>query len=271
MTPAVIQRWIDTLPSADTAHRCKKRLHTCLEEAVRMGLLPMNPAKYVKVPPLGPSAAAAWTGDEARRFLAVSEGHAYEPYWSLALRLAMRPCELVGLRWDAVDFEARTLTVKEGLATVSSVRFEGGPKSEAGNRTLDLPADLVALLKAHRARQRARRLELGALWRENNLVCTNDVGEPICHRTLTRAFKRLSARAGARDIRLYDLRHTAISAMAERGADIKAISEVAGHASVRITRNVYQHVNRKQRAAALDALTDAFTGPEPTADRAVSE
>lgn len=61
-----------------------------------------------------------------------------------------------------------------------------------------------------------------------------------------------------RAIRLYDLRHTSISLMAAGGADLKAVSEVAGHANVAITRNVYQHINRNQRAAALAALTDAL-------------
>jgi integrase len=93
-------------------------------------------------------------------------------------------------------------------------------------------------------------------------VCTGELGQPIGYRNLTRAFKRLCEVAGVKEIRLYDLRHTAISLMAESGADIKAISEVAGHANVLITRTIYQHVNRNQRAAVLAALSSALEGPE---------
>jgi integrase len=258
LTPATVQAWIDTLPTPDTAHRCRRTLHICLEEAARLNLLPANPADRVTTPPKGPSKAAAWTGEEVRSFLAATADHSYHPYWPLALRLGLRPSELLGLHWDSVDLDAGTLAVCEGRATVGNASYEGAPKSDAGNRSLDLPADLVAMLRAHRAYQKARRLEMGDLWREHSLVCAGELGQPVSHRNLTRAFKRLCAVASVRPIRLYDLRHTAISAMAAAGADIKAISEVAGHANVTITRNVYQHINRKQRAAALAALADAY-------------
>jgi integrase len=62
-------------------------------------------------------------------------------------------------------------------------------------------------------------------------------------------------------IRLYDLRHTAITLMAARGVGITAVSEVAGHANVLVTRSIYQHINRGQRAAALAALTEALDEP----------
>jgi integrase len=87
---------------------------------------------------------------------------------------------------------------------------------------------------------------------------------------LTRALKRLCAVAKVQPIPLYDLRHAAISAMAAAGADIKAISEVAGHADVLITRNAYQYINRKQRSAALAALTAVYGEAPPKAVEGIS-
>jgi integrase len=148
--------------------------------------------------------------------------------------------------------------------------YDGGPKSKAGKRTLDLPPPLLAILRAHRADQAPAVLSLADAKRGGALVCTGELGHPIGYRNLTRSFKRLCRVAGVRPIRLYDLRHTGISVMAERGADIKAISEVAGHANVLITRNVYQHVNRNQRAAALAALTEALGEPSDPSQEGVS-
>jgi integrase len=267
LTPASLQAWIDTLPTPDTAHRCRRTLHICLEEAVRLNLLALNPADRVTTPPKGASTAAAWSRDSGRRFLAAAANHTYQPYWTLALRLGLRPSELLGLRWAAVNLDAGTVAVAEARATVANRSYKGAPKSDAGNRVLDMPADLVVHLRAHKARQNAERLALGPVWRGNDLVCCGELGQPIAYRNLTRAFKRVCGVAGVPMIRLYDLRHTAISLMAEAGADIKAISEVAGHANVLITRNIYQHINRAQRAAALGHLAEALgdTQPEPPA------
>lgn len=271
LSPARLQAWIDTLPTPDTAHRCKRTLHICLADAVNLGLLALNPADRVKTPRKPPSPATAWSLEETRRFLAAAKDHAYQPYWLLSLRLPLRPSEVLGLHWENVDLDNGTLAVVEGRATVANTSYDGGPKSDAGNRIIDLPDDMVVTLRAHRTHQRERRLALGDQWREHGLVCAGEMGQPIGHRNLTRAFKRLCGVAGVKDIRLYDLRHTAISLMAAAGADIKAISEVAGHANVLFTRNVYQHINRNQRRAAIGALTDALGEPAPAGVEAVSE
>jgi integrase len=269
LTPARLQAWLDTVPTPYQAYRANRVLHTAFEEAVRLNLLVVNPSTRVSVPPQPPSRAASWTAAECRAFLAAAAAQAYHPYWLLACRLALRPCELLGLRWRSVDLEAGTLRVVEGRATVVHDAFEGPPKSPSGRRTLDLPADVLAALRAHKAAQNEARLRCGPCWREHGLVVAGALGQPIDHRNLTTAFKALIRAAGVRDIRLYDLRHTAISLMAEAGADFKAVSEIAGHADVRITRNVYQHVNRGQRKAALDVLGEALTqgdmGPKSAA------
>ena len=258
VTAARVQAWIDKIVSRDTARRARRILYTCLEDAVRLNMLPANPVARVIAPPPPRPVGTAWSKEEARAFLTAAAGYVYHPYWLLAVRLALRPSELLGLRWQAVDLDAGTLSVEEGRATVRNSAFEGGTKSAAGQRKLDLPADVVGVLKAHKVAQNRLRLKVGPAWEDHNLVCAGEEGQFIRHNNLTRAFKRLCKLSGVKAIRLYDLRHTAISLMAEAGADFKAISEVAGHANVRITRNVYQHINRSQRAAALEALSEAL-------------
>jgi integrase len=112
---------------------------------------------------------------------------------------------------------------------------------------------------------------LGTVWNQNNLVCSGEVGQPIEYRNLRRAFKRICIEAGVSEIRLYDLRHTAITLMAAAGGDLKAISEVAGHANVTITRNVYQHINKQQRNAVLATLTVAHAAPAKPRLKVVSQ
>jgi integrase len=258
LTPATLQDWVDKLPTPDAAVRSRRILHIVLEDAVRLGMLDLNPAGRVKTPPKPPAQSAAWSADEARRFLQAARAHTYEPFWTLALRLGTRPGELLGLRWQAVDLDAGTLTISEAASTFGHETFTGAPKTKAARRTYDLPADLVALLDAHRRRQR----ELGWGWRNADCVCTRTDGGQIHYCNVRRAFKVLCAKAGVPVVRLYDMRHTCISLLLANGADIKATSDLVGHANVQITRNTYQKTFRDQRAKALDLLSDLLEAPE---------
>jgi integrase len=185
LTPAAVQAWLDKLPTHDTMRRCRSVLHVCLAEAVRLGLLPFNPTDRVKAPPRRASCATAWSGEEARRFytavLAERTYDTYHPYLPLALRLGLRPSELLGLRWDAVDFEGGTLTVREGRATVGKASFDGGPKSDAGKRTLDLPPDLVALLRP----TRPTRMSTGWRWATSGTTITQSARRSVASTSAT--------------------------------------------------------------------------------------
>lgn len=268
LSRANVQAWIDGIAAPSVARLSYRLLHAVLAEAIDLELLPVNPCERIRLPAAGQS-GTSWSRDQARRFLATAANHMHQPYWLLAVRLGLRPSELLGLRWQSVDLEAGTLAVVEARPIVATRRFAGRPKSPSGVRLLDLPADLIAALRSHKLRQSALRLRQGAAWQD--LVVTNHLGAEINYRALWQAFRRLCRRADVPVIRLYDMRHTAISLMAEAGADFKAISEVAGHSDPRLTRRVYQHVNREQRRAALQALGDALEEPiEPVHNDAKS-
>ncbi|HLJ80354.1 MAG TPA: tyrosine-type recombinase/integrase, partial [Ktedonobacterales bacterium] len=95
--------------------------------------------------------------------------------------------------------------------------------------------------------------------------CTTRSGGYLEDANVRTAFVRLCARAGVPRIRRYDMRHTAISLMAAAGNDLKAISEVVGHADPRLTARVYQHAYPQQRAAALAGLAGGLLAPPAAA------
>jgi len=261
LSRTVVQEWIDKLPTPDAAARSRRVLHIILQEAVNLGMLDSNPAGHVKTPPKKPANSAAWTAGEAKTFLQATRGHTYDPYWVLALRLGMRPGELLALRWAMFDLRFGTLAVREAASTFGHHTYSGEPKTPSAKRSYDLPADLVRTLTTHRQRQRDR----GLGWRDEDYICVNSDGAQIRYCNLRRAFKDLCAKAGVPVIRLYDLRHTCISLLLANGADLKATSELVGHANVLITRNVYQKTYRDQRAQALDLLSGVLETEEKSA------
>jgi integrase len=259
LSPAAVQKWIDAIPRPASARKARAVLAIALAEASRLGLVAANPVSRTTAPAHTPRQGTSWSSKEARRFLVAAEGDPYSPFWQLAVYLGMRPSEIAGLRWEAVDLDAGTLRVERARPTAMGRTFDSDKtKSEAGKRTLALPPALVAVLRAHKARQNEQRLLLGQDWPDHGLVCTGTTGAPLDQRAVQRRFVRLCAKAGVTRVRVYDSRHTATSLMLDAGADLKAASEALGHADPRITMKVYRHVRADQRARALALLADSL-------------
>ena len=96
---------------------------------------------------------------------------------------------------------------------------------------------------------------------DTGLVCASALGTPLDHANVLRHFGAICARAGVPKIRVYDLRHSAVSPMLDADGDLKAVSEVVGHSNPGITMRVYRHVRPAQSTAAIPGLADALDGP----------
>jgi len=119
----------------------------------------------------------------------------------------------------------------------------GTPKTARSRRTVPLPAELVALLRAWKAQQNQERLLLGPAYRDYGLVFPLPDGGPIDYHNLSRRdFARLTAQAGLPRIRFHDLRHAHASLLLGANVHPKVVSERLGHASIGITLDLYSHV-----------------------------
>jgi integrase len=266
LVPSILQTFIDGIARPANARRVRALLHIALNEAVKLGMLAINPVGRTSPPKHTPRPGQSWDADEARRFLAVAAHDSYAPYWQIALYLGMRPSEVEGLRWDSLDLEAGTLHVERARPTAMGRVFPSeDTKSGAGNRLVTLPPSLLAVLRAHRTAQLEQRLRAGPAWSDTGLVCASALGTPLDHANVRRHFVALREQACVPKIRVYDLRHSAISLMLDAGGDLKAVSEVVGHSNPGITIRVYRHVKHDQRAAAVQALAAALD-PVPSAD-----
>src|SRR5262249_28307507 len=141
------------------------------------------------------------------------------------------------LRWSDLDLAKARLTVNQSLERVAGKTVFKPPKTKGSRRTITLPGQTVAALKAHRTAQAAERLRLGL--GKPDLIFTRAYGEPMDADSITKAFGRLVADAGVTPITFHGLRHTHISHLLMDGVHVKVVSERAGHANVNITPSVY--------------------------------
>ncbi len=173
----------------------------------------------------------------------------------------MRSGELLGLQWQDVDLDAARIQVRRTLYRLNRGWWVGEPKTSAGRRAIALTASAVDALRAHRLRQAEALLAVAVRIGPESLVFADRFGGPLNGFHLTeRHFKPLLRRAGLPVIRFHDLRHTAATLLLAQGINPKVVAEMLGHASVKVTLDVYSHVLPTMQEEAARRLDAALRG-----------
>ena len=218
-------------------------LHKALNDAVRWGLLSKNPSEFADPPRVPMSTTMRiWNADEVRAFLDSTETDRLQAAWVLAATTGMRRGEILGLRWDDIDLEARRLAVRRALVTSDYELSFSPPKTARGRRVVALDPETVRVMRKHRVSQAEERLAMGDAYRDQDLVFCQEDGSPVHPDRFTKIFKNLVSATGLPSIRLHDVRHSYATLALEAGVHPKVVSERLGHASIGITLDTYSHV-----------------------------
>jgi integrase len=270
--------------SPATKVRYLSTLNSALHDALREGLITVNPAslarlesgKRPKIHPLEPGELGRLLDHVAADPL----GALYETIAATGLRRG----EALGLRWDDVDLEHGRIVVRRQLVQLGGhhacphcdghqgVTF-AAPKTASGDaRIVALDAGAVGLLMGHRLRQDTER-ELGYV--DHGLVFAASNGDPLRPDLVTKRFVELCDEAGVRQVRLHDLRHGRASLLLAAGVDIAVVSKILGHGSLSITSDTYAHLLEGVGAAAAEAASAlvprAHRGTPEPADELVGD
>jgi integrase len=247
---------------ARTVQLCHLRLCQALSQAVKWGILHRNVCDAVDAPRVTHAPGKVWTADDARRFIAAGEGTNLEALWVLVATTGLRRGEALGVRWQDLDLDDRTMRVRQSVVIYKNKPIIQEPKSAAARRVVKLDPETVAMLRSHRAQQLERRLALGPIWHELDLVfCTGD-GKALNPNNLYRILDKVMARAGVPRIRLHDLRHSHTTLLLAAGMPIKAVSERLGHAKASTTLDTYAHVLPDMQDAAAETISRLLFGPK---------
>nr|WP_206745649.1 site-specific integrase [Jatrophihabitans sp. GAS493] len=240
-----------TLTKPATVHHAHRTLRAALNEAVKRGYLASNPALLARAPVGDDDEVVPYSVEEVQTILRAGLALRNGARWAVALALGLRQGEALALKWADVDFESGTLTVRRnrlrprfehGCGAASCGKAQAGycpqrvqirpdadeTKSRAGKRLVGLPNSLVELLVLHRSAQDLERRRAAQLWQEDDWVFTDVLGRPVNPRTDWSNWKDLLSRAGVRDGRLHDARHTAATVLLLLGVPERAVMGVMG-------------------------------------------
>lgn len=224
-----------------SAEHLRRVLRNALGFAMRHELIFRNVASLASCPKKEPKPPKFLTVDEAKRFLSAVKGHRLEALYAVALACGLRFSEALGLSWEDVNLDARTLTVRKQLGR----RGKGfsAPKSKSALRTVPIPGFAVEALKDHRLRQELQHRPLaGSRWKETGLVFTSTIGTPCEGRNVRRDLYRILRENGLPAIRFHDLRHSCATLLLAQGVDPRTIMQILGHSQITLTLQTYSHV-----------------------------
>jgi integrase len=214
------------------------------KHAVQWGYLDANPALYVERPRVEIDEMEILTPPEIRRLLEAAE----EPVRTLllcAVLTGMRRGELLGLKWEDVDFEGNRIHVRRSLWRGKFVT----PKSRRSRRAIDMPPTLKAALTRLPSRFKGE------------TVFTSPEGEVMDPDNFSsRDWARVLRRSKLQRIRFHDLRHTYASLLIAQGAHPKYIQAQLGHASIQTTLDRYGHLMPEMHEAEARKLDKLVFG-----------
>jgi len=236
-------------------------VHRALKIAVRWELIPRNVADAVQPPRIQRKEMRCFNKDEAKKLLETAKGERYEAVYVLAVHSGLRKGEILGLSWDAVNFDKGTLQVRRTLAHDSNGNpVFSTPKTSKSRRTIHLSRTVLSALSRHRKRQNQERLRAGTDWHDYGIVFATEMGTPVHASHLhDRSWKPLLRHGGLPDIRFHDLRHTCATLLLGAGVHVKIVSELLGHASIAITLDTYSHVLPSMGDTASVAMESALS------------
>lgn len=219
-----------------TIHKVVQVLNKTMNAALEDRLIAINPVAKLPLPKIEHEEMRFITSDEIW-LLAEAIDPRYRAFVLVAGFSGLRLGELLGLRWDCVDFDRQRIQVLETLVDIEARIDFGPPKTKAGFRYVPVPSFVCEALAATGSLQTDGR----------DLVFRSPEGHPIRPALFRRRFwKPAVRRADLSPLRIHDLRHTAVSLWIAEGAHPKQVAALAGHASVSVVLDRYGHLYPSQ-------------------------
>ena len=230
-------------------------LHQTMEEAVKAGLLQSNPCKYLVLPQTERHQAQFYTAEQLQRlFDAIKEEPLY-PLVKITAIYGLRRSELLGLKWDSIDFDVGMLTIKHTVSKVTKAVAKDKTKNTSSFRSFPLTDEARQIFKTAKNEEAQNRMLFGKSYQENEYVFKWPDGHPYSPDYVTDKFASLLKKNGLPHIRFHELRHSCASILINQGATLKDVQDWLGHRNIRVTADTYSHVdvNRKQGIANMMA------------------
>ena len=251
--------------SPNTVIHRHANIRKALQYAYKTGLLDNNPADRIERPKKVKYVGDYYNAKELERLFEVVRGDPLELGVILAAFYGLRRSEAVGLKWEAIDFEQKTLTIRHTVTQASvdgksTIIEKDRAKTKSSYRTLPLVPPFEELLYRLKAQQEVNRKLCGNMYNKmyDGYIYVNEMGELVKPGYITQHFPLVLEKSGMRKIRFHDLRHSCASLLYANGVSLKDIQEWLGHSDISTTSNIYTHLSFSSKVASANAIIGVY-------------
>ena len=244
-------------------------IHSALKYAVKTDMLVQNVADKVDRPKKNSFQPVFLSAEEMQKMFEALRGTKLELPVLVAAFYGFRRGEVLGLKWDAIDFERGTISV---IRTVTTITLDGkqteieqqSAKTKSSLRTLPLIGSFREYFLQVKEAQELNKQICGNCYNHeyDGFVFVDELGERMRANYLTSAFPKFLEDHGLRRMRFHDLRHSCASLLLANGVPLKHIQEWLGHSDFTTTANIYAHLDYKSKITSAQAMETGLALPE---------
>ena len=244
-------------------------IHSALKYAVKTDMLVQNVADKVDRPKKNSFQPVFLSAEEMQKMFEALRDTKLELPVLVAAFYGFRRGEVLGLKWDAIDFERGTISV---IRTVTTITLDGkqteieqqSAKTKSSLRTLPLIGSFREYFLQVKEAQELNKQVCGNCYNHeyDGFVFVDELGERMRANYLTSAFPKFLEDHGLRRMRFHDLRHSCASLLLANGVPLKHIQEWLGHSDFTTTANIYAHLDYKSKITSAQAMETGLALPE---------
>ena len=244
-------------------------IHSALKYAVKTDMLVQNVADKVDRPKKNSFQPVFLSAEEMQKMFEALRGTKLELPVLVAAFYGFRRGEVLGLKWDAIDFERGTISV---IRTVTTITVDGkqteieqqSAKTKSSLRTLPLIGSFREYFLQVKEAQELNKQVCGNCYNHeyDGFVFVDELGERMRANYLTSAFPKFLEDHGLRRMRFHDLRHSCASLLLANDVPLKQIQEWLGHSDFTTTANIYAHLDYKSKITSAQAMETGLALPE---------
>lgn len=269
--------------SAATVNNIRANLSGVLSSAVRNERLALNPVartpKARREPYEPTQVRPAYSREEAACLIEAAKGSNLDAFIHLLVFTGMRRGEVLGLKWEDIDFTHGSLFISRTLVEGSRRSPHGGglceprfnePKTSSSRRLVQLVPSVLDSLTRHRTLQEVERAHRAADWHENGLVFTGPDGGAVWASNYWAKYRRFLTNHGLRYVRIHDLRHSFAEISLDNGVPLECITDTLGHSSIQVTKDIYGRSVPSLTVRATTAMSELLDPGRPVSSDVVA-
>lgn len=248
--------------SKSTVTRVHATIRSALSYAVEMEMIARNVAKLVSAPGDNDDFEINTLSEsEFLEFMHSLEKEDIFTHFFISVATGLRLGEVCALRWQDIDFNAKTIFIKH---TIGRVKNEGlkltTTKTKKSKDIIPMPDILAKYLKKHKANQaQLKLLYMGQDYKDQDFVCAWEDGRPFDPSNAKKIFDRALKKYKLRKIRFHDLRHTFGTILVDKNIPLPVIQSMLRHADRRTTER-YTHGTKSAKEEAAERINDILKG-----------